>query len=180
MSKAQGNIPGPYFDRVTIQGMALTSRLINAASGGAQLRTAAIAQRVARRWHHFNANGNTVKIEDVRPTRFDGVPDNVREYLQQNSIEGWAITGTFSTGEQPLTKVAPVTITNATGSITLACGTSGAAIYYTTDGTFPYFGNANATLYGTPFATPATGTLIRAAAYKTGSVGSNVAELEVP
>ena len=63
------------------------------------------------------------------------------------------------------TAVATPTLTVAS-TVTLTCGTSGAAIYYTTDGvTFPSAANA-ATLYASPFTTPASGTLIRVAAFK--------------
>lgn len=58
-------------------------------------------------------------------------------------------------------------------TITLTSATAGAAIYYTTDGTHPRSGNTAATLYAGPFALAATGT-VRAAAFKTGYLGSDV------
>jgi hypothetical protein len=49
----------------------------------------------------------------------------------------------------------------------------GSAIYYTTDGSFPGSGNANAILYTTPF-TVASGTVVRTAAYNGALQGSMV------
>ena len=46
--------------------------------------------------------------------------------------------------------------------------TCGAAIYYTTDGSYPAPANAEATLYTAPFELPAAGTVVRAAGYATG------------
>ena len=76
-----------------------------------------------------------------------------------------------------LTRVAPVTITNAAGNITLACATSGASIYYSLDESMP--DSTTGTLYSAPFATPAAGTVIFAAAYKTGLAGSRVNDLTI-
>jgi hypothetical protein len=90
---------------------------------------------------------------------------DVRHYANLNSV--------------PLDKVKPVKIANVGGAISLSCGTAGAAIYYTINSEFPANGETGATLYSAPFATPAAGTLIRAAASKSGSVGSNVAELTI-
>jgi hypothetical protein len=74
-------------------------------------------------------------------------------------VEDWVISST-ETGY-------PVLAIGATGdTIILACETAGAAIYYTTDGTYPT--PTNGTLYSDPFAAPAVGTTIRAAGYKTG------------
>jgi len=64
-------------------------------------------------------------------------------------------------------------------TVALATTTSGAAIYYTTDGvTFPSAANG-ATLYSAPITTPASGTLIRAAAFKVGLRQSDVIHYEV-
>jgi hypothetical protein len=78
--------------------------------------------------------------------------------------------------------VAAVAETNLTGgaggaSLTLACATAAASIYYTTDGSYP--DSTNGTLYTAPFALPDAGTVIRAAAYKTGLNPGDVTELVV-
>lgn len=63
-------------------------------------------------------------------------------------------------------------------TMTLSCATSGAAIRYTTDGSFP---GKSASLYSTPVDVGElpSGTLIRVAAYKDGLSGSDVAEHEL-
>lgn len=76
---------------------------------------------------------------------------------------------------ETFTKVQAPSI-SASGSVspataTLACSTSGASIYYTIDGTYPRSGNG--TLYSSPI-TIASACMLRAAAYKTGSIPSNV------
>lgn len=64
-------------------------------------------------------------------------------------------------------------ITGTLADVTLSNTDSGASIYYTTDGSFPVAGNAAASLYSAPFAV-AAGTMVRAAAYKTGKQGSDI------
>ncbi len=65
-------------------------------------------------------------------------------------------------------KVATPTITNTTGSITLASTTGGAALLYSLDGSFPSL------VYTAPFATPDAGTRIRAIGTKTGQATSDI------
>ena len=60
----------------------------------------------------------------------------------------------------------------ATFDLTLSCGTAGATIYYTTDGTTP---TTSSTEYSAAFAIPASTTTVKAIAVKNG-VASNVAE----
>ncbi len=71
---------------------------------------------------------------------------------------------------------AAAAISPATGSsVTLTCATGSAAIYYTTDGSYPSSANATATLYSAPFNVPTAATL-RAAAQLSGSQPSDVAQ----
>lgn len=57
--------------------------------------------------------------------------------------------------------------------VTLTCGTAGAAIYYTLDGTYP--SSSNGTLYSAPFA-PGAGKTLLAAAQKAGLQQSGIAQ----
>lgn len=80
--------------------------------------------------------------------------------------------------DQNIDKVMQPVITLA-GSLpsvtaTVTCATAGASIYYTTDGTQPYAGNAGATLYSVPV-TVEVASVFRARAFKSGSFPSNVA-----
>jgi len=58
-------------------------------------------------------------------------------------------------------------------TVTLTTATTGASIYYTTNGNFPRNGVTGATLYTAPFQVASAATL-RCAAYKTGLFGSLV------
>lgn len=62
-----------------------------------------------------------------------------------------------------------------TVTVTLATAEVGAAIYFTTDGTFPSEENEAATLYTTPFIQAAAAT-VRAAAYLAGKLGSDITQ----
>ena len=66
------------------------------------------------------------------------------------------------------------------GNVTLSAAEAGAAIYYTTDGTFPGAGNAGgrAALYTGPFHV-ASGTVVRWAGYLTGCYGSDAGQAVV-
>jgi hypothetical protein len=83
----------------------------------------------------------------------------------------------------PPQKTAQPFITDNGGTITIACADGSAAIYYTTDGSMPWPGNATypstATLYAGAFAAPAAGTLIRAAAFDLEKLGSDVNWLQL-
>ena len=70
-------------------------------------------------------------------------------------------------------KVADPTIANATGSITIATSTGGAALFYSLDGSFPSLA------YTAPFATPDAGTLIRAVGTLTGYATSNISQVQL-
>ena len=63
-------------------------------------------------------------------------------------------------------------------NITITCGTAGASVYYTTDTSLPTA--TNGTPYSAPFTTPASGTVVRVAAYKTSLSPSNIAQTIIP
>ena len=77
----------------------------------------------------------------------------------------------------------PVTIVLGGGTATMTCTTAGAAIWFTTDGTFPVSdaggGQPDTNLYSAPIATY-SGMAIRAAAYLPGYNNSAVRYLVVP
>lgn len=67
-------------------------------------------------------------------------------------------------------------VTASESLLTLTCATSGAAIRYTEDGSYPAPAK---TLYTAPFTVPEVGTVIRAAAYKTGLNPGDVTEFTI-
>lgn len=93
-------------------------------------------------------------------------------------------------------RVATPLISGTAESFTITCNTPSASIYYTTDGSFPWAGNASAILYGITYLIAETGqiivtqngdplvtalagvvssgTYVRAAAYADGKQGSDV------
>ena len=80
-------------------------------------------------------------------------------------------------------RVGPVTVTLGGGTATLSCATAGAAIWFTTDGTFPVSdaggGQPDTNLYSAPIATH-SGMTLRAAAYLNGYNNSSVRYIVVP
>lgn len=73
---------------------------------------------------------------------------------------------------------APVVGSYAAGDVTLTCATSGASIYYTTDGSYPGSANTAAQSYSAPF--PASsGTIVRATAEKSGLFASDILRFKV-
>lgn len=73
----------------------------------------------------------------------------------------------------PAARVAVPAIAEAAGTLTLTCATAGAAIFYTTDDSFPGLGNSRAVPYTDPFLVE-PGTVVRVAAYLDGMSGSDV------
>lgn len=76
------------------------------------------------------------------------------------------------------TVVATPAIAKSSGNYAITCGTSGATIKYTTDGTDPRY-SVDALTYSAAIPAPAAGTTIRACATKDGLYNSNLAELKV-
>lgn len=135
----------------------------NMGPNGTQKSAEDIADNVVRLLHLFNpGKGNVVygAPDLMTPTaEFDPRVTIDCRFLQQGAMGGRE-------------KVQPVTLTAAGYQVTLTTATSGASLYYSTDGAYP------ATLYTAPF-TVAAGTTVRAVATKTGLDASNVRELTV-
>jgi len=73
------------------------------------------------------------------------------------------------------TRCAHVAFSGTTAPLTLTCATAGASIYYTLNEDFPAAGVPGAVLYSAPFSPP-VGSVVRAAAHKTGLSPSHVTE----
>jgi hypothetical protein len=63
---------------------------------------------------------------------------------------------------------------DSTPKFQMTCATAGAAVWWSSDDSFPAPGRAGSALYAAPIGIPAAGITVRAAAYKTGMVGSQV------
>lgn len=146
----------------------LENPVINEGANGTGISAEQCAINVLKALHRRSAGGNPF-YPDKKAIREGAAPEGSIAYdvvLRQDATEdkrSFVTTPGLSLAE-PL--------------LTITCPTSGAAIRYTLDGTFP---GKTATLYTAPVdvgALPA-GTLIRAAAYKDGLSGSDVAEIEL-
>ncbi len=158
------NVPGPQL-RLRLSVQVLINPIINEGSTGTQKELSEIALNVIQAGHHFqlqNVAGLTAGEDAFSP----GVDE------EKGLLVGVVTLESLLQLDQPTSVAMPAATVAA--SVTLTCATSGASIYYTTDESLPWVDNATALLYSAPFVTPASGTVIRAAAYKSGSNGSNV------
>lgn len=159
--------PGPACFNLELMLRIVENRLINEGSSGSKITATRCAAMLLQTLHHRTfKNGKALRAN--------------RNATEEDTIEGITylnVRFTMTDGLPVADKVLNPTMTNSGGNITLACATSGAAIYYTTDGTLPTADNG--TLYATPFTTPTAGTLIRVMATKTAHLPSNVSELQL-
>lgn len=154
-----GETPSPLMKLVAVFEV-LEDVLINAGADGSQINAAEITARLIQLCHqmHFDDRFTGFRLaSDGAIVEIEGDIAGRRGY----AVKFEASDASFDT----VANVAPVVITEDTGEITLACTTASAAIYYTTDGSYPGIGNDQATLYTAPF-TPTVGALVRAAAEK--------------
>lgn len=127
------------------------------ADGGIQLSAETMAERV-RQILHFCSFGRGQSLF------FDGMePLPMRDETQIS----YQISFRKKGADTPVTKCAAVAISPTSGevpqTITMTCGTAGAQIWYTTDGSYPSSLNPTATLYAGPFILDEAAT-VRAAA----------------
>jgi len=162
------DVPGPLYN-INMVVQVIEQPMFNTGSGGTGLTAEQLAQQVRMLFQHFaNGHGGTYGFASMEPI---AVPEGQISY---------GVRFERQAGDSAPQSVALPTI-SATGSaapatVTLACATAGAAIYYTTDGTYPSSANATASLYAAPFV-QATAATIRVAAEKAGLQQSNVRQL---
>lgn len=168
---AGDNLPNVTFGplEVKLTALVLEDPAINLAADGTTLKALTIARRLRDLFKHFPPTALASPLLCLNPCIA-----RVESDLAPVTYEV-----RFSTMEADLTsitRVAMPVITNASGTITLACATSGATIYYTTSGLYPRLGQG--TVYSAPF-TPAAGSLVKAAAQKSGVHPSFVSYLQL-
>lgn len=166
---ASANNPGPMFDAVIITRVLVTPLFNDDAATGTLKSEDELALCVLHSLHHFRAGGLAGIMVADRETPMAPFTELIDVgtvgYDVMHGIKGWGLEGSD--------KVATPTISYAAGSVTLACATGGAAIYRTTDGSYPGSGNAAATLYTVPFAA-GSGTALRVAAEHDNKTASDV------
>lgn len=165
------DVPGPYFEENELSITVLEMPTVNTSATGTAKAAVDIAVMILQVLHHYYAAG-------IGQTMYAA-----REALRglgevQPGIIGYRVRMAMPADKDALSKVATPTIAAAAftvpQSVTLACGTSGASIYYTLDGTYPWSGNAAAVLYSAPF-TVSTAAQLRVVAHKSGLVASDAA-----
>jgi hypothetical protein len=160
------NVPGPMVEFGLIVRVFENNIVSSDAVNGSLVTAEAAGLSVMRVLHEWGIYGLTTPYSD-------------KKALTPNyDYEGLIVYDVNFTGELPLAALVSVNVPGLVSpaqTVTLTDTTGGAAVYYTTDGSFPGSGNAAATLYAGPFAV-APGTVVRWAAYKTGMRGSDVGQ----
>ncbi len=167
------NLPGP--NTAIVQSMTVLEHpTINRQSKGTGKSAAELAVAALQLFHHFIPFGLTQV--------FIGTPDAISP---DDSFEGLSAYGVvLATSVQlapPLKCLVPkIALSSPTTptNVTLTCATPGAAIWYTTDDSYPSPENDEAEEYTAPFALASAANL-RAAASKTGLEQSDVAQLRI-
>lgn len=158
------DVPGPRCDlRLGVE--IAVNPLVNFAANGTGKHLSAIALEVLQAGHQYQLPGVASLTADSNA--FESGVD------AENGLLIAVVTFKSQLNLDPPASVLQPTCTVG-ATVALACATAGATIYYTTDGSLPWSGNATATQYTAPFAVPSAGTDLRAAAYKSGLSGSNV------
>jgi len=169
------NRPGPQVEaRAAIQ--ILENRLINQESQTGTGKSAeSTALHVLRLLHHFQPGAVDGRFYVANGRALEPMDPGLK------NVVGYHVWIRSSSGLLSPERVARPAIAPAGGalpvSVSITTGTAGAAIYYTTDGSFPWSGNSQASLYSAPF-NLAVSARVRAAAYLAGLVGSDVASQE--
>lgn len=138
------NVPGPWFDRATVDVTVLEAVLLNTSQTGTGKACIDVAVMVGRVMHQYYPQGVggeiTVGKEAVRPL------GEVRP-----GIIAYKVTLQINPECDVLQKVQRPTISIAAGAVpqtvTLGCETVLADIYYTKDGSYPWSGNPGAVRY---------------------------------
>lgn len=155
--------------KVNLSILVLENVLVNKGATGTGKHALTIARRIHRILKHYIPGGIAACLNPSTPTI---VP--VENPLADVAYEVRFETTEADPGRE--LKVATPAISPTSGTVprtvTITCGTSGASIYYTLDGTYPRSGNG--TLYSGPV-TVTQAAMLRAGAYKTGMIGSDIA-----
>lgn len=162
-------LPGPYLHlKCTVR--LQENVLVNMGTNGTQIPCEDAAIAVAQILHLWTPGG-TAGILRAAPETITPQPALDGKVTYDVVLESELDLPCLPKEPQPF-------ISNDAGTISITCADPDAAIYYTVDGTSPWPGNATypatATLYTEPFAAPAPGTLIRAAAFTSGKLGSDI------
>jgi len=165
------NGSGPQFDIVcTVR--VLEAPLYNGSAQGTGIAAEALGLRVLHLLHHFH------DMSVAKPMLADRRAMEPYTAAVSGGAIGYDISVRTSSGIKAGDKVLAPRISQDGSAIALSCGTPGAVLYYTLDGSYPGSGNPAALAYGDPFQA-ASGTQVRAGAQHDGLVPSDPAQLIV-
>jgi hypothetical protein len=167
---AHANLPGPEF--VTSLPLSVVEEPnLNFAPGGSYLSAEEVAQRVAELLHGYQGGawGGQLHAKGAIVSPDATWPEGLLAYK---------VTLHLRLTRDQVARVATPTAAAVGTTVTLACDTAGAALYYTLDGSFPGAGNPAALPYSAPFAAT-VGQTLRFAAYKSGLLPSQALEATI-
>jgi chitobiase/beta-hexosaminidase-like protein len=160
------NVPGPQFEVIATVRVYETP-IFNEGANGTHITAEQCALDALGLLHLWNPGGNVI-VADKKAIREGSAPEGS---IAHDVVVRQAV------GVTPRGFVQRPRITLAGSMMSIACGTAGAAIYWSCNGTLPtpttgalYAGAADISLLS-------AGTLIRAVAYKAGLNASDVAQL---
>ncbi|CAK0765747.1 conserved hypothetical protein [Gammaproteobacteria bacterium] len=172
---AHPNIPGPQFDVnmvITVVEQPLISELADTGLNPGRLGKSAeaISVEVLRSLHQWSPD--SAVIIHAKESAVDPDPQDKR--LRAYTVNVWTMYNVQDI-DRAQTPTVSVDVLN---SCTISGIVSGQTAYYTVDGSFPSPQNTAALVYSDPF-TVTSGMIVRAACYKDGIDGSNVAQLNI-
>jgi hypothetical protein len=155
--------PGPeYKVRATLQ--VIVSPLLNESANGTGKSAEQISSKLRQLFHRYNGGYGTWSFAGVEP-------------IDRPGDVSYGVVFTRLGRDGDYIKLATPLLDPEEGlpaTVTITHPMVGAAIWFTTDGSYPHPDNEAATLYSAPIDI-AEATTLRAAAYKDGYQGSNVA-----
>jgi hypothetical protein len=156
VTETEQNLPGPPL-LVRCEIRTIEHVLVNRGTGGTGLRSSQAALATLAALHHHSIGPNILFAENDALTPVEVKPGHVSHavtlFHRANGLQGPG-------------KCSAVTVSEEDDVITLACATEVAAIYFTTDGTYPT--PTNGALYTAPIEGATVGLTYRCAAYKDG------------
>lgn len=163
----------PYLD-IEVVVRVIEEPLVNMSDSGVQISCEQLALDLLSCLHCWKPGGSLRELRGAGKKAI--APVTLPDKPQQLAYDV-TLTTSFFTEVQDAVDPVLITVAGAlpTVTVTLACPDGAAAIYYTTDGSFPSANNSEATLYTAPFVVAAAAT-VRAVAYLSGGLPSNVTE----
>ena len=171
----QPELPGPY-TAIVVTIRVIENPLVNMSSAGTEKSAEDIGTEVLSELHQWVpwGSGNIQRALFAEKKALEPVP----ELIDEGKIAYDAVLRTRrEITPEPRAQMPAITL--ATGTITITPMTAGGTTYYTLDGSYPWLGNAAATLYSVPFPAPVSGAQVRAVTYKSALQASNLASLTI-